>query len=149
MTPRASKDGIPWYIHFFRHAELDDADGSVPTIDFFETLSPAVVAECNAVLDAVAQAPPPAFSGGGKWEVMDGDMAGFYEVRVSGNDCRGRRMNHRLLCLLVRDAPDLGGPSIVCIGGLSKPLRSAAQPRDYRRLKRYADEFQRRRTVME
>lgn len=76
-------------------------------------------------------------------------MTGFYEVRVSGNNRAGQKMNHRLFCLLLRDAPDLGGSSIICVGGLSKPLRSAARPRDYRQVKRFADEFRRRRTVME
>jgi hypothetical protein len=136
-------------VHFFRRHRADDPLESVPTIDFLETLGQKAVAEINAVLDAVADGPPPAFSGGGKWEVMDSDMAGFYEVRVAGNNQSGRKMNHRLLCVLVRDAPDLGGPSIVCIGGLSKPLRSAAELRDYRQIRRFADEFQRRRTVME
>ena len=32
-------------------------------------------------------------------------------------------MNHRLFCVLERDAEDLGGSSIVCIDGLSKPPR--------------------------
>jgi hypothetical protein len=41
----------------------------------------------------------------------------------------------------------LGGPSIVCIGGLSKPVRSAASPRDYRRVRQYANEFRKHRTV--
>ena len=74
---------------------------------------PKVADEVHAVLDAVANAPPPAFAGGGTWEAMHGDMAGFYEVRVQGGG-----MNHRLLCLLIRDADDLGGSSIVCLGGL-------------------------------
>ncbi len=60
----------------------------------------------NAVLDAVAEAPRPAFSRGGKWEAMHGDMAGFYEVRVTGGG-----MNHRRFCVLERDAEDLGGPA--------------------------------------
>ena len=33
----------------------------------------------NAVLDAVADAPPPKFSGGGKWEGMHGTMGGLIE----------------------------------------------------------------------
>jgi hypothetical protein len=33
-----------------------------------------VLAEMVAVLDAVAEAPPPAFSGGGKWEAMHGEL---------------------------------------------------------------------------
>ena len=28
--------------------------------------------------------PPPSFSGGGKWEAMHDDMAGYFEVRVQG-----------------------------------------------------------------
>jgi hypothetical protein len=47
---------------------------------------------------------------------MHGDMAGFYEVRVKGGG-----MNHRLFCILERNAKDLGGSSIVAIDGLSKP----------------------------
>jgi hypothetical protein len=36
---------------------------------------------------------------------------------------------------------------IICLGGLTKPVRSAASPREYRRIKQYADEFRKRRTV--
>ncbi|WP_419944052.1 hypothetical protein [Candidatus Poriferisodalis sp.] len=64
----------PWLIHFFQRAkadDADDADDAVPALDFFETLSDKVASEI-AVLDAVAQAPPPAFSGGGKREAMRG-----------------------------------------------------------------------------
>ena len=52
-----------------------------------------------------------------------------------------------LFCLLDRNAEDLGGPAIVCLGGLTKPVRSPASPRDYRRVRQYADEFRKRRTV--
>jgi len=34
------------------------------------------------VLEAVTTAPPPSFSGGGKWEAMHDDMAGYFEVMV-------------------------------------------------------------------
>lgn len=44
-------------------------------------------------------------------------------------------------------ADDLGGPSLICLDGLSKPVRSAASPRDYRRVRQYADEFRKHRTV--
>jgi len=139
----------PWLIHFFQRHPADDPDRSVPAQEFLESVSDAVAAEILAVLAAVAEAPPPAFSGGGKWEAMKAEMSGFYEVRVVGNDARGHRMNHRMFCKLVRDANDLGGSSIVCVGGLSKPLRSAARPGDYRMVKRLGAEFERRRTVME
>jgi hypothetical protein len=58
-------------------------------------------------------------------------------------------MNHRLFCVLERDASDLGGSSIIVIEGPSKPKRSAANPRDYRRAIAMRAEFQRRRTVLE
>lgn len=98
----------------------------------------------DAVLDAVAEAPPPAFSGGGKWEAMHDDMAGYYEVRVSGGG-----KNHRLFCLLERNADDLGGPSLICIGGFSKPKRQAAKPKAYEAIRALGDEFKTRRTVLE
>jgi hypothetical protein len=133
----------PWRIHFFQRHRGDDPTREVPTITFLDSLPVRTRAEVIAVLDAVAEAPPPSFSGGGKWEAMHGDMAGFYEIRVRGAD----RRNHRLFCVLEREAPDLGGPSIVCIAGLSKPLREAAHSRDYRRAVALREEFRRRRTV--
>jgi hypothetical protein len=133
----------PWRIHFFRRAAADDAARATPALEFLDGVPAKITAEIHAVLDAVAEAPPPAFSGGGKWEAMHGDMAGLYEIRV-----QGAGKNHRLFCLLDR-GEDLGGPSIVCIGGLSKPPRQAADDRDYRRVRRYAVEFRKRRTVLE
>ena len=134
----------PWNLHFFQRHPDDDRRQSVPARDFLDGLPDKVVAEVLAVLDAVAEAPPPAFSGGGKWEAMHGEMAGFYEVRV-----RGAGMNHRLFCILERHADDLGGPSIVAIDGLTKPKRSAADSRDYRRAIRRRAEFVLRRTVLQ
>ena len=97
----------PWLIHFFQRHRDDDPARPVPTVDFLDGLPDKIAAEFEAVLEAVAAAPPPSFSGGGKWEAMHEDMAGFYEVRV-----RGGASNHRLFCLLDRNANDLGGPSI-------------------------------------
>lgn len=134
----------PWRIHFFQHHADEDTNRAVPSIEFLEGLPEKVAAEIHSVLDAVAEAPPPSFSGGGKWEAMHDDMAGYYEVRVQGGG-----KNHRLFCVLERDAEDLGGSSIVCLGGLSKAPRTAANQRDYRVIKRYGAEFQKRRTVLE
>jgi hypothetical protein len=142
--PSKRKQSKPWRIHFFQRDKADDAEQAVPAIEFLDSIPAKVAAEIHAVLDAVAAAPPPSFSGGGKWEAMHDDMAGYFEVRVQGGG-----MNHRLFCVLERDAKDLGGSSIVCIDGLSKPPRTAAHPRDYRRVKRYGAEFQKRRTVLE
>jgi hypothetical protein len=110
---------------------------------FLDGLPEKAAAEIQAVLEAVAHAPPPAFAGGGKWEVMDREMAGFYEVRV-----RSSGFNHRLFCVLERDASDLGGPSIICIDGLSKPVRTRARSQDYKRVRQFRDEFEGRRTVL-
>jgi hypothetical protein len=138
----ASAAPEPWRIHFFQRHREDDPDESVPPQAFLDSLPPKCAAEIQAVLDAVAAAPPPNFSGGGKWEAMHGSMAGIYEIRVR---CAGA--NHRLFCTLERDAVDLGGSSIVCHGGLSKPVRTAARDRDYRVIKQNVAEFARRRRV--
>ena len=138
------KPSKPWNIHFFQRDEADDSGRSSPAMDFLDSIPATVAAEIHAGLDAVAEAPPPSFSGGGKWEAMHDEMAGYFEVRVQGGG-----MNHRLFCVLEREASDLGGSSIVCIDGLSKPPRTAAHPRDYRRVKRYGAEFRKRRTVLE
>lgn len=44
------------------------SDSSTPAIDFLEGCPTKVAANLLAVLDAVAEAPPPQYSGGGKWE---------------------------------------------------------------------------------
>jgi Txe/YoeB family toxin of Txe-Axe toxin-antitoxin module len=132
-----------WQIHFFQRPIQIDPEQSVPAIDFLNDMSAKVAAEMQAVLEAVADAPPPSFSGGGKWEAMHGEMAGIYEIRV-----QGAGMNHRLFCLLERNADDLGGSSIVVIGGLSKPKRRPANPKDYRRIEASRDEFTLHRTVL-
>jgi hypothetical protein len=95
-----------------------------------------------AVLKAVAEAPPPAFSGGGKWEAMHGDMGGFYEVRVDGP----QRHHYRLFCLLEQSGDDLGlgGPSIVIITGKHKPFRTVLSKHEYSEVKRLGEEYRRR-----
>jgi hypothetical protein len=134
--------GASWLIHFFQRHPEEDPKRAVPTLEFFDHCPPQVVAEMQAVLEAVAAAPPPSFSGGGKWEAMHGDMAGMYEVRVAFGPC-----NYRLFCLLDRSANDLGGPSVIVLGGLTKPRRSPAKERDYRPIRRWAREFADRRSV--
>lgn len=133
----------PWAIRFFCRHKGNDAATSVPASDFLAAVPPQVQEEMLAVLDAVAEAPPPSYSGGGKWAAMHGGMAGFYEVRVAFGG-----FNYRLFCRLERPAADLGGPCIVCIGGLRKPKRSAATQKDYRQIKRFGAEFVARRTVV-
>ncbi len=113
----------PWLIHFLQRHNDDDPAHPVPTVDFLDGLPDKIAAEIQAVLEAVAAAPPPAFSGGGKWEAMHDDMAGFYEVRFQGGGA-----NHRLFCLLDRNADDLGGPSLICLGGPNQTGALRGQP---------------------
>jgi hypothetical protein len=139
VTPAGRVEREPWRIEFFQRHVEDDATCATPAVAFLEELPTAVAAEIHAILAAVAAAPPPSFSGGGKWEAMHGKMAGIFEVRVGS---RGK--NYRLFCLLVRSDRRLAGPSIVCLDGIAKPARSAARPQDYERIKQFAAEFEKR-----
>jgi hypothetical protein len=65
---------VAWDVIFYVTAE-----GSVPGADFLDGCPAKVRGTVLAVLDAVAEAPPPAFSGGGKWEAMHGNMGGWYD----------------------------------------------------------------------
>lgn len=136
MTPCTAQAPEPWHIHFFQRAPADDPSSSTPALDYLSTAPMTVVAEFHAILEAVAAAPPPSFSGGGKWEAMHGDMTGIFEVRV-----RSRGTNYRLFCLLIRSSDRIAAPSVVCLDGITKPARTAAPARDYQRIRRYAAEF--------
>ncbi len=70
---------------------MELADGSIPARRFLDACPVAVKARMLAVLDAVASAPPPAFSGGGFWEAMHAPMTGYHEVRVQGQPLVVRR----------------------------------------------------------
>jgi hypothetical protein len=95
-----------------------------------------------AALRAVAEAPPPAFSGGGYWEAMHGSMSGYYEVRVDGP----QRRHFRLFCLLERNEPDLGlgGASVVLLTGMAKEFRTVFSNADYAKVRRLGDEYKSR-----
>ena len=71
-------------------------DGHVAAREFLTSIPLGVRAKLIATLTVVAAAPPPTFSGGGKWEAMHGEMGGWYEVRCSGPG----REQFRLFCLL-------------------------------------------------
>ena len=91
---------MPWGVVYYR-----TADGQVPADEFLDRCPDKVEATILAVLEAVRRAPPPAFSGGGKWEAMHGSMGGYYEIRVTGP---GRRQ-YRLFCRLEKwDAGGVG-----------------------------------------
>jgi hypothetical protein len=141
---RPKRPDESWLIHFFQRHPDDDHAEAVPALEFLTACPPNVRADIQAVLAAVAEAPPPSFSGGGKWEAMHGEMAGIYEVRVMGP---GRHL-YRLFCLLARDAQNLGGASIVALGGLSKRPGTKLRDADYAVIRRFRDEFGRRGLVL-
>lgn len=85
-------------------------------------------------------APPPSFSGGGMWEAMHDEMAGYYEARTRGPD---RRL-YRLYCILEREEPGLRYPSLVVIAGLAKPNETSFRDADYARVRRLGEEYRRR-----
>lgn len=118
-----------WFIYYFQRHREDDPLRAVPGRAFLAACPTKVQAMMKAVLGAVANAPPPAFSGGGKWEAMHGQMAGFYEVRVDGP----KRRHYRLFCLLERDGASVGlaGPSIIIVSGKDKPFRTELAAEEY------------------
>jgi hypothetical protein len=123
---------VAWDILFYATAE-----GSVPGADFLDDCPAKVRGTILAVLDAVAAAPPPAFSGGGKWEAMHGEMGGYYEIRVTGPG----REQFRLFCLLENAdtrtlaARGLRGPAIAVIVGMRKKSGTVFSERDYAKVR--------------
>jgi hypothetical protein len=124
---------MAWDVIFYATAEC-----SVPGADFLDGCPAKVRGTILAVLDAVAAAPPPAFSGGGKWEAMHGDMGGYYEIRVTGPG----REQFRLFCVLENadkrtlTARGLRGPAITVITGMRKKTGTVFSDRDYAKVRR-------------
>ena len=111
------------------------ANGTKPAEEWLLALPSKPAAEAIAVIKAVRDAPPPAFSGGGTWEAMHGEMAGIFEVR-----CRHGDQLHRLFCLLDRNHPD--GPALVMLDGESRPNRTAIPESVDRRVRERRDAYQ-------
>ena len=126
-----------WEIVYFDSPDVADS----PLL-FLDACPAGVEATMLAVLDAVAAAPPPRFSGGGYWEAMRGDMAGYYEVRKQGP----QREQFRLFCILenpgdsvVLQKTGLPGPSIVVLTGMRKPWKTVFRAADYAHVRRLGD----------
>ena len=128
---------MAWDVIFYATAE-----GSVPGADFLDGCPAKVRGTILAVLDAVAAAPPPAFSGGGKWEATHGAMSGYYEIRVTGPG----REQFRLFCMLENadkrtlTARGLRGPVIAVITGMRKRTGTVFSERDYAKVRRLGSE---------
>jgi Txe/YoeB family toxin of Txe-Axe toxin-antitoxin module len=115
-------------------------DGRVPAEDFLERCPAKVEARFAAVLEAVRDAPPPQFSGGGYWEAMHGDMGGYYEIRLTGP---GRRQ-YRLFCIL--DNGNSGelrfdALQIATITGMVKDSGKKFSDRDYAKVRKLGGEY--------
>ena len=119
--PSGSVRPAPWRVQFFQRHSTDDPLCTVPALAFLRSCPAKVEAMSVAVVKAVAAAPPPAFSGGGKWEAMHGDMSGFYEVRVDGP----KRRHYRRFCILeVAAGPSgLAAPASCCWRARKSPSR--------------------------
>jgi hypothetical protein len=140
---KARERPVSWGIEFFQRHAKDDRNRAVPGRDFLDEIPNKIAAHMVAVLEAVADAPPPAYSGGGYWEAMHGEMAGYYEIRVDGQP---NRTHYRLFCLLDRDGKKVGldGPSIVVIAGNKKPFRAVFSDEDYEEVRKLGREFRSR-----
>lgn len=129
---------MAWDVIFYATAER-----SVPGADFLDGCPAKVRGTILAVVDAVAAAPPPAFSGGGKWEAMRGEMGGYYEIRVTGPG----REQFRLFCMLENadkrtlTARGLRGPAIAVIAGMRKKTGTVFSDRDYAKVRRLGSDY--------
>jgi hypothetical protein len=136
----ASGGQLPWAIVYYQAA-----GGTAPGLEFLDGCPGNIDAQFAAVLDSVAAAPPPRFSGGGKWEAMHGVMGGWHEIRLTGPG----REQFRLFCLLENGAAGelarrgLPRPAIAVITGMRKPWRTTFSDRDYQRVRELGDEHRR------
>lgn len=117
--------------------------GKVPAEEFLQRCPAKVEARFYAVLEAVRDAPPPRFSGGGYWEAMHGGMGGYFEIRLTGP---GRRQ-YRLFCILDNGSrKELGErgfdrPQIAAITGMRKDSGRKFSERDYSKVRKLGSEY--------
>jgi hypothetical protein len=127
----------PWSVVYYKAS-----DGTVPALEFLDGCPGKLEGEFTAVLDAVAAAPPPQFSGGGKWEAMHGEMTGYHEIRLTGPG----REQFRLFCLLENASDEellkrgLTKPAIAVLDGRRKPSRTVLSTADYRAVKKLGED---------
>lgn len=129
-----------WHVVFFKRHREDDRRERCPAEEFLRECPDSVATDFFSIIDDVAAAPPPRFSGGGMWESMHGKMGGIYEARVVGP---GKRL-YRLFCVLERPADGLPGPSIVLLTGMWKPAGTTFTENEYGRVRKLRDEYRAR-----
>jgi hypothetical protein len=135
---RPSRDD-PYQVVYFRRHHDDDPAQTLPGREFLLRCPPKVRATMAAVVAQVAAAPPHRFAGGGYWEAMHGEMAGYFEVRVDGP----ARHHYRLFCLLDTDARGLG-PLLVILAGADKPFRTSLPDSAYKEVRALGEEYRAR-----
>jgi Txe/YoeB family toxin of Txe-Axe toxin-antitoxin module len=130
---------VTWGVVYYRART-----GAVPAREFLLDCPTGVRAKLLAVLEVVRATPPPAFSGGGKWEAMHGKMSGYYEIRCTGP---GRR-HYRLYCILDNGTPKelaergFDRPQIAVINGLVKPNATLFTDAEYaRHVRKLGEEY--------
>lgn len=132
---------MPWGIVY-----CETKCGKVPADEFLQRCPPNVESRFYAVIEAVRDAPPPHFSGGGYWEAMHGDMGGYFEIRLTGP---GRRQ-FRLFCILDNgSSKELGErgfdrPQIAVVTGMSKDSGTKFSRRDYAKVRELGTEYRSR-----
>ncbi len=129
-----------WDVRFFRRHMNDDPVQSCPGFDFLVAIDVRAAQKLRKILRSVAGAPPPSWSGGGTWEAMRDDMAGYYEARTELGEWL-----YRLFCMLEREGEGLANPSIIVIDGLKKKKRTKIRPQDYDRVRQLGEEYKKRR----
>jgi hypothetical protein len=129
----------PWRVVYFKRDRRDDPAETRPGRVFLAGCPEQVATRLIAFLDAVRDAPPPQFSGGGIWEAMHGEMSGYYEVRA-----RARKQLYRLFCLLEHQQPGLPANCIVVITGMVKENDTAFTAGDYDAVRALGDEYRSR-----
>jgi hypothetical protein len=129
---------MPWGIVYYRQK-----DGAVPAEDFLDACPVSVEARFLATLTAVRDAPPPQFSGGGRWEAMHGSMSGYYEIRT-----RFGRNHYRLFCILENGSADelrqrgFRTPQIAVINGMVKANATLFSDKEYKKhVRRLGDDY--------
>jgi hypothetical protein len=141
-APPTRGQSTQWRIHFFQRHPQDDPERDVPGRDFLNSCPEKVRTMMLAVVKAVAEAPPPRFAGGGKWEAMRDEMKGY----LRGSRRRAEAASLPALCLLEQgDASlNLGGPSVVIITGKDKPFLTELSEADYAEVRRLGAEYRAR-----
>lgn len=131
-----SPDDAHDIVYFKRHVEDDPAQAE-PGRDAVKSWPTSVRAKANAILIAVATAPPKRFAGGGYWEAMKRDMSGWFEVRIDGP----KRHHYRLFCLLDYEAKGQEKPLLVVVDGRDKPFRTTLNDADYAEVRSMGEEY--------